>query len=41
MEEGEDAGGGDAVPTRFGTAVDVPDGALFQLDSGEMEVMAL
>jgi hypothetical protein len=41
MEDGEDADGGDAVPTRFGKAADVPDGALFQLGSGEMEVMAL
>ena len=41
MEDGEDVGAGDTACVRFGAAAEAPDGALFQLDSGEMEVMAL
>ena len=39
MVDGVGAGGGACV--RFGVTVEARDGVLFQLESGEMEVMAL
>ncbi|PHV28867.1 hypothetical protein CSQ93_06820 [Janthinobacterium sp. BJB426] len=41
MADGVDAGDGDGASVRFDAAEEARDGALFQLDSGEMEVMAL
>ena len=40
MEDGVDADEGDGVSVRFGVAAAARDGALFQLGSGAMEVMA-
>ncbi|MGK5055812.1 hypothetical protein ACQ4WY_02575 [Janthinobacterium sp. LB2P49] len=41
MEDGVDAGDGDGASVRFDVTAEARDGALFQLESGEMEVMAL
>ncbi|WP_260687175.1 MULTISPECIES: hypothetical protein [unclassified Janthinobacterium] len=41
MEDDVDAGDDDADSARLGGVAEARDGALFQLESGEMEVMAL
>ena len=40
MADGVEADDGDGASVRLDAAEEAPDGALFQLDNGEMEVMA-